>query len=88
MKRNEFNFIDENASQSDIDLFLGPFEDEDGPIIKFPEHWTLAHIMHAAGIFKSVSEARKNGWNKPIKPGFEHYVVSKRKIDIWILKDF
>jgi hypothetical protein len=41
--------------------------------------------MQAAGIFKSVTEAKKNGWDKPIAKGFQHEVVTKRKIHIWIL---
>lgn len=81
----EFNFIHERVTDADIELLMGPFDDADGPIIKFNDDWIMAHIMHAAGIFKSVSEARKNGWNKPIPKGFSHLVVTKRKINLWIL---
>ena len=84
-KNNEFNFISKQASENDIEILMGPFEETDGPIIKFPDNWIMAHIMHSAGIFKSVTEARKNGWNKPIPPGFIHLTVTKKKIDIWIL---
>lgn len=82
---NEFNFIGENVSDADAELLMGPFEPSDGPVIRFPESWSMSHIMHAAGIFKSVSEARKNGWDKPIPNGFQHLVVTKRKINIYVL---
>ena len=82
---NEFNFIGEKVSDEDAELLLGPFEPTDGPVISFPESWTMAHIMHAAGIFKSVSEARKNGWNTPVANGFQHLVVTKRKINVFVL---
>ena len=85
--QHEFNFIAEGVNQFDSDMFMGPFDESDGPVIRFPKDWTMAHIMHAAGIFKSVSEARKNGWNKPIDRGFQHLVVTKRKIHIWILNE-
>ena len=88
MKRNEFNFVSETVSDADNESLMGPFEDDDGPFIRFPSFWTMAHIMHASGIFKSVNEARKNGWNKPIQPGFQHLVVTKRKINIYILNDW
>jgi len=82
---HEFNFIAEDVNDFDAEMFMGPFEDKDGPIIRFPSSWTMAHIMHEVGIFKSVTEARKNGWDKPIAPGFQHMTVTKRKIPIWIL---
>lgn len=44
----------------------------------FPEGSLLAHVMAKAGIFPSVSEARKNGWNKPITPG-EYKFKKKQK---------
>lgn len=81
----EFNFVHERVSEEDLENLLGPFEEKDGPLVKFDDSWTMAHIMHSAGIFKSVTEARKNGWNMPVPKGFSHHVVTKRKINIWIL---
>jgi hypothetical protein len=85
MTHNEFNFVSETVSDADIDLFLGPLEPTDGPFIRFPPTWTMAHVMHAAGIFKSVSEAKRNGWEKPISHGFQAITASKKKIRIFIL---
>lgn len=61
MKRNEFNFVHKDVCQRDFDSFLGPVDSDDGPFITFDSSWTMAHIMHAAGIFKSISDARRNG---------------------------
>lgn len=30
---------------------------------------TMAHIVAKIGVFESISEARKNGWNKPVQKG-------------------
>jgi tyrosyl-tRNA synthetase len=38
----------------------------------------MAHIVVAAGIFKSVSEAKRNGWDKPIETG--EFCLTKRKV--------
>ena len=39
-------------------------------ISELEEHETLmAHIIARQGFFKSVSEARKNGWDKPVETG-------------------
>ena len=47
----------------------------------------MAHIMHVAGIFPSVGQARKNGWDKPISPGFSEFTVGKRKLGVFILNE-
>lgn len=54
----------------------------------FAEHETLAHLMQRAGLFKSVGEARRNGWNKPVPPGFSTYVVGKGKTNVTIFNTF
>ncbi len=42
----------------------------------------MAHVMAKAGIFTSVGQARKNGWNKPLTTG--EWTVTKKKIRIRI----
>lgn len=49
---------------------------------------TMAHLMLRAGAFDSVGNARRNGWNKPIPPGFSHLIVTKRKISVAVLNLF
>lgn len=43
----------------------------------FKDDALMAHAMAKAGLFPSVSQARKNGWDKPIQTG--SWVVGKRK---------
>jgi hypothetical protein len=84
---NDFNFISRGTvTERDIDLLFGPNEPEDGPIEVLEPHWLLAHVMHASGIFKSVSEAKRNGWDKPIPEGWSQFVVTKRKVGVYIFK--
>lgn len=49
-----------------------------------PLNALMAHVLHQAGIFKSVGEAKKNGWNKPIE--FGDLMVTKRKIRIRVVE--
>jgi hypothetical protein len=84
----EFNFVGPGVHEVDILLFMGPMSDDDGPFLRMPDNWSLAHVMHHAGLFPSVGQAKKNGWDKPIEPGFSHFVVTKRKIAVWILTRF
>jgi len=80
----EMNFIKKGTTQEDMELFFGPIEDD--TFINIEEHWIMAHIIHEAGLFPSVSQARKNGWNKPIPEGFTMLTVGKkaRKTNIFI----
>lgn len=40
----------------------------------------MAHVMAKAGIFPSVGQARKNGWNKPLTEG--EWTLTKKKIKV------
>lgn len=66
-----------NISEEDKELFFGPIEPDDTFII-IEDHWCMAHILYKAGIFPSVSQARKNGWNKPIPNGFTILTTGKK----------
>jgi hypothetical protein len=87
MSNLEFNFVSDKVSDADIELFMGPLEPSDGPFVRFPDNWSMAHVMHSAGIFKSVSEAKRNGWDKTISQGFQALTVTKKKIKIFILNE-
>lgn len=43
-------------------------------------------LMRDLGIFKSSSQAKKNGWDKPIPNGWSDFKVGKKKTRICILK--
>jgi hypothetical protein len=70
------NFISKNMSEADKDLFFGPLEDEN--FIEIEDHWLMAHILHAANIFPSISQARKSGADKPIPEGFTMLTRGKK----------
>ena len=81
----EFNFVCSNTSSLDIDLFFSPLTEEDKFFIIY-DTWDMANIMVEAGIFKSLSQARKNGYdNKSIPFGFSDMRKGKLKIRITIL---
>jgi len=76
---NEVDFVGPTISQADQDLFGMESPQEIAP------HWCMAHVMHAAGIFPSVTAARKNGWNKPIPVGLWSELIGKRKVLVTLL---
>lgn len=77
---HEIMFVDPSVSDRDKELFLGPFEDSDGPIVLIQPEWTtMAHLLFAAGLFPSIKEAKRNGWNKPIPNGYDDIIVGKAK---------
>ena len=79
---NEFNFFN-SSLESDKELFFGPLDKED-KFINIEGNWTLANIMFIVGLFPSITQARKNGWNKPISEGFSDMRVGKSKIRVTI----
>jgi len=82
----DVDFIKKNTSKKDIELFLGPVDKKQEQVFfDLKDGMLIAHFMHQAGVFKSVSEARKNGWNKSIPEGFSTFVVSKKRSKITIL---
>lgn len=83
---NEINFISKNVSDADKDLFFGPLVDND-VFIEIEDHWSMANILAHAGVFPSVSQARKQGEHKPIPKGFTILERGKnqRKKHIFIL---
>ena len=79
-QNNEVDFVGPTITQADQDL-LGL----ENPTL-MPPHWSMAHVMHAAGIFPSVTAARKNGWNKPIPTGWWSERCGKRKVQVSLLR--
>lgn len=62
---------------------VGPFKTIVMKAEDFPSHETMAHVMVKANQFKSVTEARNAGWNKPIELG-EH-LLKKRRVYIKVI---
>lgn len=89
-------FAHESVGKGDCQLYFNGFPP--GSVRFNPELWdtalkverfndteSLAHLMARAGIFPSVTLARKNGWNKPIPDGYSQFIVSKKKHTITVL---
>jgi hypothetical protein len=53
--------------------------------INIEDNWTMVDIMTKSNIFKSRSDARRNGWNKNIKLGFSDFYSGKLRTRITIL---
>lgn len=82
MPQREVTFISKtNVRPTDL-ATLGCEQDE---IVEIEDHWIMAHVLSEVGIFPSVGQARKNGWNKPIPDGWTQLTVGKLKhiICIW-----
>lgn len=80
---NEFNFV-RNIEEKDKDLFFGPLKNED-VFIEIQDNWTMANIVVYTENFTSLSQARKNGFNKEIPFGFTDIFVGKKRKRITIL---
>ena len=92
-------FLDRIREENNLAKIDGFFEgwwelDEDGNIAAppqkfkisdFPENAVMAHVVAAAGIFPSVSQARKNGHDKPLVAG--EFVLTKKKIRIIVVDE-
>lgn len=49
-------------------------------VSSLPENATMAHIMFACDRFKSIGEAKRNGWDKPIELGLIEFKKGKKPI--------
>ena len=65
----DFNVLIGDVPKSDVDLFFGPLTTED-IFLKVPVEWGFPQLLKFLGLFRSTSEAMRNGWNKPIPEGF------------------
>lgn len=77
-----FHFITKNVTEEDKEIFFGPLDqptlDENIFVVFEPDKWIMAHLLHHIGIFKSITQARKNGWDKPIPAGFNFFNVGSK----------
>ena len=64
------------------------FEPQQGEFfIQAPTEVTWAHLLAALKCFPSVSQARKNGWDKEIPEGWSEVTIGKaRRLFIYVLK--
>ena len=77
-----FDFIRQGVSEEEATQFGMTWENS----IAIEPHWTMAHIIKEVGHLPSVGQAKKNGWDKPIEPGYtELGPLGKKKFCIFIL---
>lgn len=69
------DFIHEKATEKDIDLLFGP---DPEPFERFSNGFLMEHLVIRLGIFKSLTQARKNGWSGEIPPGFRKWKIGKK----------
>lgn len=62
----------------DGDLFFGPLRPCD-VFLTVPMGTKWAHILKVAGVFSSVREAKGNGWDRIVEPGFTTFRIGKTK---------
>lgn len=79
------NFIHQDLPETDKELFFGPLDQSD-VFRTFSDQDDLAKLLVEVGKFPSLGQARKNGWAKPIEPGFSKIKVGKTLI--WVLNKF
>lgn len=77
--------IGPRVRENDVETLFSPKQDEE--IFWFIEDQTWAHIAKFIGIFKSTSQARKNGWGGKIEEGWTERIVKKKQLRICIWKD-
>lgn len=74
--RQEINVIIQNGNELNTDKdILFPGEE----VWFMSKETTFADILAKGGVFKSKGDARNNGWNKPIPPGFSEYRIGSLK---------
>ncbi len=81
---NSINVVLGSASKEDIELF---FQDLEEPVNTLPIDTKLPVILREAGLFKSSSAARNNGWDKEIPMGWSEWVVGKMKTKLFIFRN-
>jgi hypothetical protein len=75
------NFIHCELPESDKELFFGPLEESE-IFTAFSSELTMADLVVEMGVFPSIKQARKNGWNNPIPVGFSAHKIGKRRFHI------
>ena len=82
----DFVFLSENSrSEAFKGLCLWAQEDN---LIHLPPNWNnMSQLVQFVGVFDSVTQARKNGWDRPIPTGWSEHKLPKRfgnrSLNVW-----
>lgn len=79
----EFCFIGPKCEEWDKDAL---FCDDDVLLEIQNSETSMAHLLARIGKFKSVKDAKRNGWDKPIPMGWSEFTIGKgiNRVDIYI----
>lgn len=79
----EFCFIGPKCEESDKTMLFAP-TDELLPIMETDV--SMAHILARIGKFKSIKDAKRNGWDKSIPLGWTEVTIGKgiNRVDVHI----
>lgn len=75
---NTWSFIKQGVTEDDANSIGMSWSESNTFVIE--SHWNMAHIAHKMGIFPSVSQAKKNGWDIPIEEGFSEFSWGKKRV--------
>ena len=79
----DINYIRSETIKDDRRIF---FDNEDVIEIESFQK-TIAQLLSHAKIFSSTSEAKRNGWDKPIPKGLSQFIIGKMKKKITIFDE-
>ena len=79
------NVLIGNISEEDIEALFGPLTGIE-EFVAFDSSVVWGHVLKALGIFPSVSQARKNGWEE-IECGFHEAIFKKKRKVLFVLKE-
>lgn len=78
------NIIIGSPAPKDVSQLFEPEEGE--AIIRVSDNFEWPQLLKHLSIFKSASQARKNGWNGSISEGWSEAVFKKQRKAIFVLK--
>ncbi len=82
---SSFNFVIGEDTSLVKTLFFDNAGTEE-PVNFLPVNSRLPQVLKAAGVFASANQAKANGFDGEIPPGFSEMTLGKRKIRICIWK--
>jgi len=80
------NVVIGGVKSKDIRAIFGPLTGKE-EMVRFDGGEQWGHLLNALGIFRSISQARKNGWAKEIELGFSEAVFKKQRKVVFVLKN-
>ena len=83
----EIIFICNTVHSESITEFISAcvIDQDTAQVISFNPGADLAHLLALAGLFPSVSQAKKNGFSRSLKNGWDWFDFGKKKISVLIL---